>query len=547
MAYEKTIWKGRKGSGLNRFGKTQETSQSVFLNNNPITITQPGTPISVENMNKIEQGIYDAHELAAIEKQERQESDQELQQALNNESQARTEAIQNHNTGINAHADIRDIINNFIGLPAWNSGSHILTFTAKNGATLEVDLPLEDLAKDIDFDPETKEIILIKHDGTEIRIDVGDLVDVYTGSIGTNIQITIDSDNQIHAALLAGSITKEKLSALLLAELVQVSGNQNISGVKTFSEIPVLPSADPASDNEAVRKRYVDIIASAKIPNTEKGAANGVATLDDQGLIPAQQIPQGGGLVPVSNIDFPLGTPYDQKPGDPTPAEYGYRGLWLPWNERAEKYEMITEASYTSIFSALPTSWTSSATIAANQYRIWTPGGDTAAGTRRIIRCTTAVTSQSPLAMNPINWADLSGITYVQRRQLHNNIWNDDDLMIGDQVTYNGQAMRIVGILTMSGLFLSYSGGNRPQFNGGVQRDRIRNAEGWFASGNTGLFQGAMGVFVPGDFNTPFAVTSGAMGATSFIGFNLSKVVLCGNDIAPVTLSEQFWRLVFKN
>ncbi len=36
------------------------------------------------------------------------------------------------------------------------------------------------------------------------------------------------------------------------------SGNITLSGVKTFSSIPVLPATDPATENEAVRKAYVD-------------------------------------------------------------------------------------------------------------------------------------------------------------------------------------------------------------------------------------------------------------------------------------------------
>jgi len=36
------------------------------------------------------------------------------------------------------------------------------------------------------------------------------------------------------------------------------SENQTIAGVKTFTSIPVLPSSDPTTDNQAVRKAYVD-------------------------------------------------------------------------------------------------------------------------------------------------------------------------------------------------------------------------------------------------------------------------------------------------
>ncbi|MFA5626229.1 MAG: hypothetical protein WC965_01975 [Thiohalomonadaceae bacterium] len=40
--------------------------------------------------------------------------------------------------------------------------------------------------------------------------------------------------------------------------VVETSGDQYISGVKTFSSVPVLPASDPTIDNEATRKKYVD-------------------------------------------------------------------------------------------------------------------------------------------------------------------------------------------------------------------------------------------------------------------------------------------------
>jgi hypothetical protein len=60
MAYTKTNWLARLGANLNKFVKSAETPTSVVLANAP-TITRTGTPFSVENMNKIEQGIYEAH------------------------------------------------------------------------------------------------------------------------------------------------------------------------------------------------------------------------------------------------------------------------------------------------------------------------------------------------------------------------------------------------------------------------------------------------------------------------------------------------------
>ena len=63
MSYIKTSWVARVGTALNRFLKTNESAGSVELTNDPTGVTTAGTPFTVANMNKIEQGIYDAHEL----------------------------------------------------------------------------------------------------------------------------------------------------------------------------------------------------------------------------------------------------------------------------------------------------------------------------------------------------------------------------------------------------------------------------------------------------------------------------------------------------
>lgn len=60
MAYTKTTWVDRIVQFANRYAKTNESSGSVDLTATPGTITQAGTPLSATNMNKIEQGIFDA-------------------------------------------------------------------------------------------------------------------------------------------------------------------------------------------------------------------------------------------------------------------------------------------------------------------------------------------------------------------------------------------------------------------------------------------------------------------------------------------------------
>lgn len=100
MAYTKTDWKARQGSGLNRFIKSGETENVVYLENAPDFITDPGTLFTPENMNHIEEGIAQAHSDIAAETQARDS----LAAAINTEAQARQ-------SDINAlHYYIADII-----------------------------------------------------------------------------------------------------------------------------------------------------------------------------------------------------------------------------------------------------------------------------------------------------------------------------------------------------------------------------------------------------------------------------------------------------
>jgi len=153
--------------------------------------------------------------------------------------QARVNGIEDHNVSTTAHADIRNILLDLIGLPAWDSNTHTLTFTAHNGSTLVINMPIESFMQDLDYDAVNKELILTKQDGTSINISIADLIDVYTGYTGTHIEIMVDTGNVIKATLLAGSVTEAELSAALLAK---INGNTEINGNTVGVEGPPGPA-----------------------------------------------------------------------------------------------------------------------------------------------------------------------------------------------------------------------------------------------------------------------------------------------------------------
>ncbi|MDR1702016.1 MAG: discoidin domain-containing protein [Sporomusaceae bacterium] len=131
--------------------------------------------------------------------------------------------IDAHNKSVTAHPDIRNIINNHLKMPVWDSVKRTLTFMTENGVAQTIQLSLDSLTHGLEYDAATKELVLTREGGREVRVSISDLVDVYIGSVGNHIQINVDN-NIIKAALINGSITEAQLAPSVVAKLNQTSG-----------------------------------------------------------------------------------------------------------------------------------------------------------------------------------------------------------------------------------------------------------------------------------------------------------------------------------
>lgn len=97
---------------------------------------------------------------------------------------------------------------------------------------------------------------------------------------------------------------------------VAMTGNLNAGGNR------VINLATPEADTDATPRSYVDSAAGERIPNTQKGAAGGVATLDSSGKVPAAQLPsmdyiptsQKGAASGVAELDSTGRVPSSQLP-----------------------------------------------------------------------------------------------------------------------------------------------------------------------------------------------------------------------------------------
>lgn len=66
MPYEKTEWKDHIVEYPNRYRQVQNPDGTITLSKDPGNVVQQGTPLSAANLNKMEQGIYDAHDKIGI-------------------------------------------------------------------------------------------------------------------------------------------------------------------------------------------------------------------------------------------------------------------------------------------------------------------------------------------------------------------------------------------------------------------------------------------------------------------------------------------------
>lgn len=123
--------------------------------------------------------------------------------------------------------DIRNLLNTCVGLPDYDSSSYKITFTTIAGASVEIDLPIEQLA--LRYNTETESIEFDNHDGTTTSIPVSSFVKVYLGSIGEQIQISIDNQNTIHATLLKNSVSWDHLSVELQQRVNEGAENANLA------------------------------------------------------------------------------------------------------------------------------------------------------------------------------------------------------------------------------------------------------------------------------------------------------------------------------
>jgi len=600
--YEKTIWKARKGANLNRFEKLQETERFVILENKPNSVTEHGTPFSTGNMNKIEDGIFEAHEMIVREEQERITAiESEAQARINGDTAANTRItaiegkIPNQASASNKLAD-KDFVNSSVTAMA----SHHLTYDATRNP-----FPTKAaLNSATTFYYKGQPFVPTEHDYCVVQADeTNNGAQARYGYDGSGWTISYIINDKPFTAAQSAAIDSGATEAI-----INSIGNKvdkiNIAALTTARAKKIAHNAQgQITTTEDLTKSDIslgNVTNDAQVKRSEMGVANGVATLDSDGLVPASMLPEGGGILEVSHDstlsgrgtvnsplgvvisviknalfdeEHPIGDIVQQLPSTKSPLEKNWRGTWVclnaPYsnvqNDPTKPYNPNQIGSASSAISVwnrpvmygLATAYPSPTTynegainpIAANQYYLVTH----ADGDQSIYKSKAHIPliNDSSSAFNgkigpfdPVKWIELTDSsisasyrpTFVFRERIANHSYTSD-LAIGATVTYNNTSYRVVARHGLGGKFLSGSGGNRPLFESdGVFIDRVRNVKG----SNGYVLYGTSEV------NALYGNTySGSWGGSGFKAsennLDIGRVVPTGNENSPRTLSVLFW------
>lgn len=101
-------------------------------------------------------------------------------------------------------AQLAEATNGAVVNVAFNEANGVFTFTRKDGSTFTLDTNLEKIAVNFTYDAATKSLVIHYADGTTENIPLEDLITEYTGSTGTDVDITITTgtDSSIIGASL---------------------------------------------------------------------------------------------------------------------------------------------------------------------------------------------------------------------------------------------------------------------------------------------------------------------------------------------------------
>ena len=94
---------------------------------------------------------------------------------------------------------------------SFNEANGVFTVTYSDKTTATINTKLENVVVNFAYDATSQSLVLKLDDGTSYSIPMSSFINIYNGSNGNMITISIDKNNNIYAEIVDGSITAGKL------------------------------------------------------------------------------------------------------------------------------------------------------------------------------------------------------------------------------------------------------------------------------------------------------------------------------------------------
>ena len=98
-----------------------------------------------------------------------------------------------------------------------------------------------------------------------------------------------DFQEEIANTIEEAGITLDSGDQAQLSKAVVLTGgdkDQQVTGIKSFTKIPVLPASNPTTGNQATRKTYVDSLNAANVKLTGNQSIGGTKTFSSSPVVP---------------------------------------------------------------------------------------------------------------------------------------------------------------------------------------------------------------------------------------------------------------------
>lgn len=234
------------------------------------------------------------------------QSNEDLTDAVNKRhTHSNKTTLDNTNEVFNTEQKQR--VENSISAVSMDNKTGVFTFVRNDGTSFTLDTLLEKVVVNFHYDQATKKLILEHEDGTTQEIPMNAFINLYTGVDGTEITVSVSSDNKISAVIKNGSIGETKLSSALLSKLNGKADASSLSKVATSNQykdldgLPLIPEGvvmyegtGQNTDGAMTQKASTNELNKKVDKSQGEGNANKVMITNASGEItPSNAVPIG--------------------------------------------------------------------------------------------------------------------------------------------------------------------------------------------------------------------------------------------------------------